>query len=100
MEDFTFKIFSLSEASKKDALVGNDKPRPPRKFGQKSNQKSSKFVKGQNLEETVKNLTRAGAFISLPEGDEGFLPVSEEPDESFRNVMGETSLEVGQEVSV
>ncbi|KAL2463961.1 elongation factor Ts family protein [Forsythia ovata] len=87
-------------ASKKDALVGNDKSRPPRKFSQKSNQKSSKFVKGQNLEGTVKNLTRAGAVISLPEGDEGFLPVSEEPDESFRNVMGETSLEVGQKVSV
>ncbi|KAL2553703.1 elongation factor Ts family protein [Forsythia ovata] len=88
------------DASKKDTPVGNDKSRPPRKFGQKSNQRSSKFVKGQNLEGTVKNLTRAGAFISLPEGEEGFLPVSEEPDESFRNVMGETSLEVGQEVSV
>ncbi|KAL2533165.1 elongation factor Ts family protein [Abeliophyllum distichum] len=88
------------DTSKKDAPVGNDKSRPPRKFGQKSNQRSSKFVKGQNLEGTVKNLTRAGAFISLPEGEEGFLPVSEEADESFRNVMGETSLEVGQEVSV
>ncbi|KAL2529767.1 elongation factor Ts family protein [Forsythia ovata] len=88
------------EASKKDALVGNNKSRPPRKFGQKSNKKGSKFVKGQNLERIVKNLTRAGAFISLPEGDEGFLHVSEEPDESFRNVMDETSLEVGQEVSV
>ncbi|CAA2980501.1 Mitochondrial translation elongation factor EF-Tsmt, catalyzes nucleotide exchange on EF-Tumt [Olea europaea subsp. europaea] len=91
------------DASKKD---GNDKSRPPRKFSQKSNQrreevkKSSKFVKGQNLEGTVKNLTRAGAFISLPEGEEGFLPVSEEADEGFKNVMGETSLEVGQEVSV
>ncbi|CAA2947139.1 Mitochondrial translation elongation factor EF-Tsmt, catalyzes nucleotide exchange on EF-Tumt [Olea europaea subsp. europaea] len=91
------------DASKKD---GNDKSRPAKKFGQKSNQrrdevkKSSKFVKGQNLEGTVKNLTRAGAFISLPEGEEGFLPVSEEADDSFANVMGETSLEVGQEVSV
>ncbi|CAI9780357.1 unnamed protein product [Fraxinus pennsylvanica] len=91
------------DASKKD---GNDKSRPTRKFGQKSNQrrdemkKSSKFVKGQNLEGTVKNLARAGAFISLPEGEEGFLPVSEEADDSFANVMGETSLEVGQEVSV
>ncbi|CAI9766538.1 unnamed protein product [Fraxinus pennsylvanica] len=87
------------DASKKD---GNDKSRPPRKFGQRREEvkKSSKFVKGQNLEGTVKNLARAGAFISLPEGEEGFLPVSEEADEGFKNVMGETSLEVGQEVSV
>ncbi|KAJ1386790.1 UBA-like superfamily [Sesbania bispinosa] len=62
--------------------------------------KSTKFVKGQELQGTVKNMTRSGAFISLPEGEEGFLPISEEPDDGFGNVMGNTSLEVGQEVSV
>lgn len=62
--------------------------------------KSTKFVKGQDLEGTVKNMTRSGAFISLPEGEEGFLPISEESDDGFESVMGNTSLQVGQEVSV
>ncbi|XP_057785773.1 polyprotein of EF-Ts, chloroplastic [Salvia miltiorrhiza] len=85
---------------------GNDKSRPPRRTGQNSNQrrdepkKFSKFVKGQDLQGTVKNLTRAGAFISLPEDEEGFLPQSEENDEGFGSIMGVTSLEVGQEVNV
>ncbi|KAE9586019.1 hypothetical protein Lal_00010275 [Lupinus albus] len=69
----------------------------PRKDG---GRKSSKFVIGQDLQGTVKNMARSGAFISLPDGEEGFLPISEEPDEGFGNVMGNTSLEVGQEVSV
>ncbi|GER41295.1 elongation factor Ts [Striga asiatica] len=73
-----------------------------RDFGQKRNEnrKSSKFVKGQELEGTVKNLTRAGAFISLPDGEEGFLPTSEEAREVLGYVMGSSSLEVGQVVSV
>ncbi|KAH6779009.1 elongation factor Ts family protein [Perilla frutescens var. hirtella] len=85
---------------------GSDKSRPPRRTGQNSNQrrdetkKFSKFAKGQDLEGTVKNITRAGAFISLPEGEEGFLPQSEEIDEGLVNIMGGSSLEVGQEVSV
>lgn len=89
----------------KDASESDDKPRPPRKTGQRSNQKKeevkkSKFVKGQDIEGTVKNLTRAGAFISLPEGEEGFLPTTEEADEGFVSMMGGSSLEIGQEVSV
>ncbi|KAI3443754.1 hypothetical protein Pfo_000419 [Paulownia fortunei] len=90
----------------RDAPVSSDKSRPPRNTSQKFNQrrdetkKSSKFVKGQDLEGTVKNLTRAGAFISLPEGEEGFLPTSEEADEGFGNMMGGSLLEVGQEVNV
>lgn len=75
----------------------NTSKQGPKKGGLK---KSTKFVKGQELQGTVKNMTRSGAFISLPEGEEGFLPVSEEPDEGFANVMGNTSLEVGQEISV
>lgn len=90
----------------KDAASSSDKPRPSRRNTQRSNQrrdemkKTSKFVKGQDLEGTVKNLNRAGAFISLPEGEEGFLPTSEEADEGFGNLMGGSSLQVGQEVSV
>ncbi|KAK1413890.1 hypothetical protein QVD17_29627 [Tagetes erecta] len=79
------------------------------KTGQKSNPrrardeggKSTKFVKGQELEGTVKNITRSGAFINLSEGEEGFLPASEEADEGFGSIMGGgSSLEIGQEVKV
>ncbi|KAL8189009.1 hypothetical protein R6Q57_029270 [Mikania cordata] len=92
-----------------EPATGGETSRPPRKTGQKSNQrrdrdegrKSTKFVKGQELEGTVKNLTRSGAFINLPEGEEGFLPSSEEADEGFGSLMGDGSkLEIGQEVKV
>ncbi|KAL7134789.1 hypothetical protein ABFS83_11G049000 [Erythranthe nasuta] len=85
----------------------DEKQRPPprKSTGPRTNQKrddskKSKFVKGQDLEGTVKNLVRAGAFISLPEGEEGFLPTSEEIDEGLGHIMGGSSLEAGQEVSV
>lgn len=89
----------------KDATANGEKGRPARRSTSKPSQKrdvmkSTKFVKGQDLEGTVKNLTRSGAFISLPEGDEGFLPTSEESDDGFANMMGGSSLQVGQEVSV
>ncbi|XP_022987595.1 microtubule-associated protein futsch isoform X2 [Cucurbita maxima] len=73
------------------------KPRGPRRNEVK---KSSKFVKGQDLQGTVKNITRSGAFVSLPEGEEGFLPISEEASEGFGNLMGNSTLEIGQEVDV
>ncbi|XP_057761880.1 polyprotein of EF-Ts, chloroplastic [Arachis stenosperma] len=82
-----------------------NKPEPGKRSTPKPSQKrdaarkSTKFVKGQDLQGTVKNLTRSGAFISLPEGEEGFLPISEELDE-IGSAMGTTSLEVGQEVDV
>ncbi|KAI3711602.1 hypothetical protein L1987_70141 [Smallanthus sonchifolius] len=89
---------------------GNDgEASRPKKPGQKSNprrdrdegRKNTKFVKGQELDGTVKNLTRSGAFINLPEGEEGFLPASEEADEGFGSIMGGgSSLEIGQEVKV
>ncbi|CAN1764936.1 Polyprotein of EF-Ts, chloroplastic [Linum perenne] len=86
------------------AASGGDKPRPARRntqrTGQKRDEKSSKFAIGQQLEGTVKNLARSGAFISLPEGEEGFLPSSEEATEGFVNIMGGSKLEVGQQVSV
>lgn len=84
-----------------------EKSRPPRKGLPKSNQKredtkkASKFVKGQDLDGTVKSLTRSGAFITLQEGGEGFLPQDEEADGGFvANMMGGSSLQLGQEVSV
>lgn len=62
--------------------------------------KTSKFLKGQDLIGTVKNLTRSGAFVSLPEGEEGFLPTLEEADDGLGSMMGATMLEIGQEVNV
>lgn len=98
---------SLSMRESDDGKQQKDNSRPTKKTGQKSNdrkddvKKKSKFVKGQDLEGNVKNLTRSGAFISLPEGEEGFLPTSEEPDEGFGSLMGGgSSLEIGQEVNV
>ncbi|KAK8965866.1 hypothetical protein KSP40_PGU011870 [Platanthera guangdongensis] len=84
---------------------GSDKPRSVRKNAARSNQKredgqkSTKLVKGQVLDGTVKNMTRSGSFVSLPDGEEGFVPVSEE-SEGFGNIMGNSSLQVGQEVNV
>ncbi|KAG7021870.1 tsf, partial [Cucurbita argyrosperma subsp. argyrosperma] len=92
---------------RKESSATNDKPAPGRKTSPKARgpkrdgvQKSSKFVKGQDLQGTVKNITRSGAFISLPEGEEGFLPNSEEAFEGFGNLMGGSTLEIGQEVDV
>ncbi|RDX62347.1 ypfD, partial [Mucuna pruriens] len=91
---------------RKDAPIKTEKAGPGKRNTskpspkKKDNVKSTKFVVGQGLVGSVKNMTRSGAFISLPEGEEGFLPVSEEPDDGFGNVMGITSLEVGQEVNV
>ncbi|XP_050220225.1 polyprotein of EF-Ts, chloroplastic [Mercurialis annua] len=81
------------------------KPRPARRNAPKSGQrrddsKTSKFVIGQELGGTVKNLTRSGSFITLPEGGEGFLPQSEEYDGGIQSMMGDATLEIGQEVSV
>ncbi|XWS69914.1 hypothetical protein CRYUN_Cryun03dG0004300 [Craigia yunnanensis] len=90
---------------RKDGPATTDRARPARKNASRSSQKkegmkSSKFVKGQDVEGTVKNLTRSGAFISLPEGEEGFLPTSEESDDGLMSMMGGSSLQVGQEVKV
>ncbi|KAM1155471.1 hypothetical protein ACFX13_026953 [Malus domestica] len=91
---------------RKDASAGSDRGGPGRRSGPKKGdrknevRKTTKFEKGRDLVGTVKNFGRAGAFISLPEGEEGFLPTSEEPDDGFANVMGETSLQLGQEINV
>ncbi|TYJ98062.1 Elongation factor Ts [Cucumis melo var. makuwa] len=92
---------------RKESPASNDKPGSSRKNAPKARgprrdevKKSSTFVKGQDLQGTVKNITRSGAFISLPEGEEGFLPSSEETFEGFGNLMGGSTLEIGQEVDV
>ncbi|XVF20813.1 hypothetical protein REPUB_Repub12eG0035000 [Reevesia pubescens] len=81
---------------RKDGPATADRPRPARNNASRSSQKkevkSSKFVKGQNLDGTVKNLTRSGAFISLLEGEEGFLPTSKEFDDGLMSMMGSSSL--------
>lgn len=86
---------------------GSDKPRPggkrnASKGGQKKEDGfNSKFVKGQMLDGTVKNITRSGAFITIGEGEEGFLPTNEEADDGIGSMMmGGSSLQAGQEVKV
>ncbi|XP_074350973.1 polyprotein of EF-Ts, chloroplastic isoform X2 [Apium graveolens] len=77
-------------------------PRNAQKPGQRRDEgkKASKFVKGQDLQGKVKNLARAGSFISLPDGEEGFLPTEEEADDGLGSLMGASTLTVDQEVSV
>ncbi|RDX97339.1 tsf, partial [Mucuna pruriens] len=97
---------TVKPQQRKDATISAEKVGSGRRNTSKPRtkkddmKKSTKFVEGQDLEGTVKNLARSGSFISLPDGEEGFLPISEEPDEVFGNVMGISSLQVGQEVSV
>lgn len=94
------------QQQQKDGPVSSEKAGSGRRNASKPSskkddvKKSTKFVKGQDLEGTVKNMTRSGSFISLPDGEEGFLPMSEESDDGFGNVMGTSSLQVGQEISV
>ncbi|KAI9128558.1 hypothetical protein K1719_000041 [Acacia pycnantha] len=91
---------------KNDGPVSSEKAGPGRRNTSKPSsnkfnvKKSTKFVNGQDLEGTVKNMTRRGSFISLPDGEEGFLPISEESDNGFESAMGKSTLQVGQEVSV
>ncbi|KAL5976847.1 hypothetical protein ACLOJK_021181 [Asimina triloba] len=93
------------QQQKKGSPTGfsSDKPRSARRSNDRPNREdmaslASEFVEGQLLVGTVKNLTSAGAFIALPEGEEGFLPTSEDP-EGFLELEG-SSLQVGQEVNV
>lgn len=86
------------------ASGSSDRPRSGRTGSARSSQKrdeeqkKSKFVKGQLLNGTVKNVIRSGSFVSLPDGEEGFIPVSEE-SEGYGNIPGNSTLQVGQEVN-
>ena len=59
----------------------------------------TKLNKGQELKGKVKNIIRNGAFIELPEGEEGFLRGGE-ITEGGENVAVESLLQIGQEVTV
>ncbi|EMS52112.1 Elongation factor Ts [Triticum urartu] len=59
----------------------------------------AKYTRGQSLTGTVKNSTRTGSFVTLPDGEEGFLPREEEAAALF-TLIGHSALEVGQEVTV
>ncbi|GAB2224667.1 hypothetical protein Drorol1_Dr00005433 [Drosera rotundifolia] len=90
----------------------DDKPKPqPRKDAGTRNQnanqrkesgrKISKLVTGQDLVGIVKNVTRSGSFVSLLDGEEGFLPTSEEESEDeMAETSSGSSLMVGQEIKV
>ncbi|KAJ7569947.1 hypothetical protein O6H91_01G101500 [Diphasiastrum complanatum] len=60
--------------------------------------KKSNFQKGQTVDGKVKNLIRRGAFLELPGGEDGFLPVTEIP--GGERTPLENLLPVGKEVSV
>jgi len=104
------KRISLSMRENADTGKRNDAPNNAEKSGSgrwdssksgpRKDKKNTKFVVGQELQGTVKNMTRSGTFISLPEGEEGFLPLAEEDDDGFGKIMGKSSLEIGREVSV
>ncbi|XP_062204071.1 polyprotein of EF-Ts, chloroplastic-like [Phragmites australis] len=59
----------------------------------------SKFVQGQSLNGTVKNTTRSGTFVTLPDGSEGFLPREEEAVALF-TLIGQSAMEVGKQIRV
>lgn len=98
---------------RKDSPASSDEGRPPRTSMPRSDQKRddgkksfSNFEPGQELVGIVKNLTRSGAFISLPDGEEGFLPsAAEETDDGFNpfarfEMDSGSSVEIGEEVNV
>ncbi|KAF5178185.1 30S Ribosomal protein S1 [Thalictrum thalictroides] len=88
----------LQQKKNSSSSNNDNNPSPARRNPAKKT--SSKFVKGQELEGTIRKFIRVGSFISLPEGEEGFLPKSEEVVEDFENMMGGSSLQVGQEIRV
>ncbi|RCV18931.1 hypothetical protein SETIT_3G342900v2 [Setaria italica] len=59
----------------------------------------SKYAPGQSLKGTVKSTTRAGTFVTLPDGSEGFLPREEEAVALF-TLIGQSAMEVGKQIRV
>ncbi|KAJ8426501.1 hypothetical protein Cgig2_020471 [Carnegiea gigantea] len=76
------------------ALSGSDEPKSSKKNSSKPGQKkegvkkASKFVQGQDLVGTIKDLVLS------------YLFTSEEEDKDFENIMGQSSLMIGQEINV
>ncbi|CAL4906209.1 unnamed protein product [Urochloa decumbens] len=59
----------------------------------------TKYAPGQSLNGTVKSTTRAGTFVTLPDGSEGFLPREEEAMALF-TLIGQSAMEVGKQIRV
>ncbi|CAN6334303.1 unnamed protein product [Urochloa humidicola] len=59
----------------------------------------TKYAPGQSLNGTVKSTTRAGTFVMLPDGSEGFLPREEEAMALF-TLIGQSAMEVGKQIRV
>ncbi|KAL3698393.1 hypothetical protein R1sor_012469 [Riccia sorocarpa] len=57
----------------------------------------TKLKKGQAVEGTVKNASRGGVYVLLPEEEEGFLRYTEIP--GGENMAPEAGLQVGQKVN-
>ncbi|KQJ93642.1 uncharacterized protein LOC100836461 [Brachypodium distachyon] len=93
----------VKEAPKAASSGGNPTAAAPRSSPrQKKDFKKideAKYARGQSLTGTVKNTTRTGSFVTLPDGDEGFLPREEEAAALF-TLIGHSALEVGQQVEV
>lgn len=98
---------------RKDSPASSDEERHRRTSTGRSDQKRdgvkksfSNFEPGQEVVGIVKNIIRSGAFISLPDGEEGFLPSAEETDDDFGVFLGGlemksgSSVEIGEEVNV
>ncbi|EER97680.1 hypothetical protein BDA96_02G425700 [Sorghum bicolor] len=74
-------------------------PRQTRERQEAKETVESKYVPGQSLNGTVKSTTRAGTFVTLPDGSEGFLPREEEALALF-TLIGQSAMEVGKQIRV
>uniref|UniRef100_A0A0D9Y018 Elongation factor Ts, mitochondrial n=1 Tax=Leersia perrieri TaxID=77586 RepID=A0A0D9Y018_9ORYZ len=81
------------------ATASRGSPRQAREREEAKNIGESSYVRGQFLDGTVKNTTRAGSFVVLPDGSEGFLPREEEAAALF-TLIGQSAMEAGQQVRV
>jgi elongation factor Ts len=74
-------------------------PRQTRERQEAKETVESKYVPGQSLNGTVKSTTRAGTFVTLPDGSEGFLPREEEALALF-TLIGQSAMEIGKQIRV
>lgn len=74
-------------------------PRQTRERQELKETLESKYVPGQSLNGTVKSTTRAGTFVTLPDGSEGFLPREEEALALF-TLIGQSAMEIGKQIRV
>ncbi|OEL23026.1 Elongation factor Ts [Dichanthelium oligosanthes] len=74
-------------------------PRQTKERQEASATSESKYAPGQSMNGTVKSTTRAGTFVTLPDGSEGFLPREEEAVALF-TLIGQSAMEVGKQIRV